>query len=214
MIDTGYPREELEELCPIGTPVGFSARYTELMGGNLCGKSLDNKACAATAICALSEVPKEKMVGDVCLLLSCHEETLNIGGVAVGAFAKTPDYAMVIDVNLARVPNTPEAETVPYGGGVSISHSAVTDRRLTRMRCELCRREEIAHYEIAAPSSTGTNAPALNLTGRGVPVVDVGLPLKNMHTYNEMLNMKDVETLSTLIRAFVCCAEIGEVFGR
>ncbi|MBQ8140742.1 MAG: M20/M25/M40 family metallo-hydrolase [Clostridia bacterium] len=211
-IDTGYGEDELKEIVSVGTPVGFAPRYTLLLGDNICGKSFDNKACAAAAIYAVSKTDRKELAGDVYLLLSCHEETLNTGGAAVGAFETDPDYAMVIDVNLASVPEVPRCETVEYGKGVSISISAVTDKRLTRAVERLCLDKSIGFTRVAAPSSTGTNTPAVNLAGRGVPTVDIGLPLKNMHTYNETLNFKDVYELSSLVKAFVCSEKIKEAF--
>ena len=211
-IDTGYPKEELEELISIGTPIGFAPVYTELLNRSICGKSFDNKACAAAAIFALSDIPKTELAADVYLLLSAHEESVRTGGVAPAAFGVDPDYAMVIDVNLAAVPDVPKSETVEYGKGISISVSAITDRRLTKMTEELCRDNEIGFYRVAAPSSTGTNAAALCLVGRGVPTVDVGLPLKSMHTYNETISLDDAEALSALVRHFVCSEKIKEAF--
>ena len=211
-VDTGYEKEELEALVSLGTPVGFAPRYTELLGGNLVGKSFDDKACAAAAIDGLVSVPREKLAADVYLVLSCHEETVRIGGVAPAAFATEPDYAMVIDVNLARVPDTPKYETVEYGKGVSLSISPVTDKKLTKMTERLCRNKQISFTRIAAPSSTGTNTPALNLVGHGVPTVDVGLPLKSMHTATEVINIEDARALSALVREFVCSEEIKEAF--
>ena len=57
-------------------------------------------------------------------------------------------------------------------------------------------------------------AAILNLAGEGVPVVDVGLPLKNMHTYNEILSEKDVASLCRLVRAFVTSTELAEGFAK
>ena len=76
----------------------------------------------------------------------------------------------------------------------------------------LCDRCEIPWQRCVETSSTGTNTVALHLVGEGIPVVDVGLPLRAMHTYVEMLDMKDAEQLASLVRAFVCDREIGEVF--
>ena len=44
IVDTGYPKEELEKIVRIGTPVGFAPIYTELGkdSGRLAGKSFDN----------------------------------------------------------------------------------------------------------------------------------------------------------------------------
>ena len=63
---------------------------------------------------------------------------------------------------------------------------------------------------IAAPASTGTNATSLNLTACGVPVVDIGLPLASMHTYNEVISMRDCETLARLVGEFISSEKIAE----
>ncbi len=213
LIDTGYDKDTLKTLVSLGDPVGFPPVYRELLSEQLVGKSFDNKACAAAAAYALADVRADDLAGDVCLLLSCFEETSRKGGgVSCAAFSLDPDYAMVIDVNLARVPDTKKYETVVMGNGVSISVSAVTDRRLTIMTEELCRQKNIKFQRIAAPASTGTNATSVNLVGRGIPVVDVGLPLKNMHTYSEVIDLRDSEEIVRLVREFVCSEKIAEVF--
>lgn len=216
MVDVGlgYTLDELRELIPIGTPVGFSPCYSELGDGYIAGKSFDNKACAAIAACAVSDVAADRLAGDVYLTLSTHEETPGLGGVCNVCFGEQPDYAMVIDVNLGDAPDAPERETVPMGKGVSICFSAATDRELSRMTQSLCESADIPFTRCVAPSSTGTNATAVNLVGEGIPVVDVGLPLRNMHTYNEVISLEDCESLYKTARAFVCSAEIADRFGK
>ncbi len=212
MVDTGYSKEEMERIAPPGTPVGFSPVYGELLNGCLVGKSFDNKACAAVAAYAIAHTPKDRLTADVALLLSSFEETARIGGAGPGAFGLDPDYAMVIDVNLATVPDVPKSETVPLGKGISISASAATNRSLTRATEKLCGEREIPHCVVAAASSTGTNATTVNLTGGGIPVVDVGLPLRSMHTYNEMISMADAEALADLVREWITDEEIAQLF--
>lgn len=214
LVDVGYTKDELSSLVPIGTPVGFAPCYATLACGALSGKSFDNKACAAIAAYAISKAPREALSANVALLLSSYEETSRIGGASVGAFAVQPDYAMVIDVNLARVPDTPKSETVPLRGGVSLSVCAATDMRLTEMTRVLCEEKGIDHTMIASPASTGTNATSVNLVGGGIPVVDIGLPLRNMHTYNEVIAPEDIDALYRLVREFICSDNIAEVFGE
>ena len=129
-------------------------------------------------------------------------------------FGEQPDYAMIIDVNLANAPDAPERETVPMGKGVSICFSAATDRELSRMTQRLCEREELPFTRCVCPSSTGTNATDVNIVGEGIPVVDIGLPLRNMHTYNEVISLDDCVTLYSLVARFICSDEIAERFGR
>lgn len=226
LIDTGFdlPADELRKKIPEGTAVGFAPLYSvlgEVPGETaspayhrLAGKSFDNKACAAVALWAICHTKKEELTGDVTLLLANFEETNRLGGVVSGAYAANPDYAMVIDVNLAAVPDTPSYETVGFEKGISLSLSSATDRHLTDMTKELCEKKEIAFTLVAAPSSTGTDAASLQLVRNGIPVVDVGLPLKNMHTPNEVISMKDADALEKAVRAFVTCPEIADTFGH
>ena len=214
-IDTGYSEDEIKKLVKIGTPVGFAPVWTELAGGRLAGKSFDNKACAACALFAVMSVPKCELAGDVFVLLSCFEETARGGGgVTAGAFGIYPDYALVIDVNLAKVPDVPERETVPMGEGVSVSLSAVTDRKLTARVIEMCEKEKIRFTKCVSASSTGTNAVPLNLVGEGIPVCDVGLPLKGMHTFGETIDLGDANELVRLVSAFLRSEKIAEEFKK
>ena len=214
LIDTGYSKEELEEFVSVGTPIGFKPKYPELLNGQLAGKGFDDKACAACAIKAIAETPREELAGDVYLMLSAHEETDRLGGVVCGTYTVNPDYAMVVDVNLGKTPDTKSRETVEMGGGVALTLSAVTDRKLTKMTAELCEEKDIKNQKIVSATSTGTNATALSLVRGGVPVVDVGLPLKSMHTYNEILNLDDANELVKLIGEFVSSKKIAEVFAN
>lgn len=214
LVDTGYSDGALEALVRVGTPVGFLPRYEELDGGRLVGKGFDNKASAAAAVDGILAAPREALAGDVTLLLSVHEETDHVGGAAAGGFAVDPDYAMVIDVNLGRTPDTRARDTVLLGKGISISRSVICDRRLTELSLALCREEEIPVQIAVAPVHTGTNTGALHLTGKGIPCVDVGLPLRAMHTYVEMIDMADAMALSRFVTAFVCAHSIREELGR
>lgn len=214
LIDTGLSKEKAVELIPIGTPIGFAPVYSELLGEKIMGKSFDDKACAACAIWAVANTPADELAADVYILLSAVEETNRLGGAAVGAFNCRPDYAMVIDVNLARVPDTKDFETVEMDNGVSISMCAATHRRLTLDTIELCKSCDVPYTPVAAPSSTGTNATSVNLVGLGIPVVDVGLPLSSMHTYNEVISLGDSEALTRLVHEFVCSPLLAEKFGR
>ena len=214
LIDTGYSKEELEEIVSIGTPVGFRPKYTELLSSQMAGKGFDDKACAACVIKAVAETPKEELAGDVYVLLSAHEETDRLGGVVCGTYTVNPDYAAVIDVNLGKTPDTKARETVEMGGGPAFTLSAVTDRKLTKMSVELCEEKGIKCQRVVSATSTGTNATALSLVRGGVPVVDVGLPLKSMHTYNEILNLEDANGLVSFVSAFISSKKIAEVFAN
>ena len=82
------------------------------------------------------------------------------------------------------------------------------------MTQNLCESNEISFTICAAPSSTGTNATAINLVGEGIPVVDIGLPLRNMHTYNEVISLEDCECLYRAVSEFVRSYDIADRFAK
>jgi endoglucanase len=55
---------------------------------------------------------------------------------------------------------------------------------------------------------TGTNTMVVNLVRNGIPTVDMGLPLRSMHTSNEVISMNDVAAMRDLIALFVTSPEI------
>ena len=212
LIDTGYSKEKLSELVRIGTPVGFAPKYAEFANGQLAGKGFDDKACAACAAEGIARADRNELAGDVYLMLSSREETGLVGGAATGSFGIYPDYALVIDVNLGRTPDTPANETVKMGDGVSLTFCPVTDRALTKMTAALADSNGIKWQASVSGSGTGTNTPDINLTKAGIPCVDVGLPLKSMHTCVEVLDLADAEAAAELIKLFVCSNEIAAEF--
>ena len=212
LIDTGYTKQELEEMIRIGTPIGFEPKYTELLDGNIAGKGFDDKACAACAVDGIARA--ESLAGDVYLVLSAHEETDRLGGAGAAAYAIDPDYAMVIDVNLGKTPDTAKNETVAMGGGASLTYSAITNKKLTRMVAALADGAQVKYQYSVSPSHTGTNTPNVALARAGIPTVDVGLPLASMHTYNEVIRMDDCGSVSDIVKLFVSSKEIAEVFAN
>ncbi len=215
LIDTGYTKEELEKYVSIGTPVGFRPVYTKLLNRRLAGKAFDDKACAAAAIAALAELPADELWGDVYLQLSNYEETGGMRGAATGAYEVNPVCAIVADVDLATTPDTKKSETVPLDGGVSLSHGPITDKRLTALLEKLADEKEIKHQMSVTGGGTGTNTMAINLVRNGIPTVDMGLPLRSMHSSNEVLSIADSEAMRDLIALFVTSDEIKkEVCGN
>ena len=213
LIDTGYSKEELEELCPIGTAVGYKGEYTELLDGKLVGKAFDDKACGACAVFGINAVDEMDLVADIYFVFATREE---IGCIGAGpaAYGIDPDYALVMDVTNSWIPEMTGMKWTAVGTGVSIEVSPVTNRRLTKMTVQLCEEKGIKYTLRAAPGSTGTDANATGTVREGIPTVLCSLPLRNMHTAKELLSLEDARSLADLVSEFIKSQGIAEVFAR
>jgi len=213
-IDTGYSKEELEKYVHIGTPVGFRPIYRELMNNCITGKSFDCKSCSACAVYAIAQAKKEELAGDVYMVFSTFEETgTYFGGASVAGYGIDPDYALVADVTGAVIPGDTSKEP-KMGEGASITYAPLTSRKMTKMLSEMAKEKGIKLQREVASRATGTNTTVLNLVRGGIPLIDLGLPLKNMHTYNEMISLDDAQSMSDLIKLFICSEEIAKEFTR
>ena len=212
-IDTGYAKETLEELVPLGTPVGFKPVYGELLGDRIFGKAFDDKACGACAVCGIAQVDRQDLAGDVYFLFSAEEE-LGARCAGLAAFGLSPDYALVIDVTHAAVPEVTTRALYDMDTGVAIDLAVITDRKLTRMVIDLCQDKDIPYTVKACTGSTGTNANVLGICADGIPTVLCSLPIKSMHSATEVLSLKDAQAVADLVAAFVTSREIGEVYAQ
>ncbi|MBO5758403.1 MAG: M20/M25/M40 family metallo-hydrolase [Clostridia bacterium] len=212
-IDTGFGAHELKKMISIGSPIGFMPTYTTLLGDRLAGKAFDDKACGACIAHGVAAVKAEDLAGDVYFLFSAGEETSMMGAMTGGA-ALMPDFAMVIDVTHAATPETGELGLAPFGSGAVLEYAPVTNRALTNMTKRLITERGIPFTCSATGGSTGTNANRLWMTGDGVPTVLVSLPIKNMHSSTEVLDLRDAQAVADVVSAFVCDKQIAEDFAR
>ena len=212
IIDTGYTKEELEEIVSLGTPVGYRPVYTELLNNRLAGKAFDDKACGVCAIAGIEKADREDLAGDVYFVFSTREEIGLMG--FTGAYSIDPDYALVIDVTHAYTPDMEGRKRGECSSGVALSMSAVTNRGLTKMCIDLCKEKGFKYTVQAEPNSTGTNANKIVTVRNGIPTVLASLPIKSMHSANELLAIDDCETIADFVCEFIKSKEIAEVYTR
>lgn len=202
IIDTGYSKEKLAELgVTLGTPVGFPKTPVDLLGDLIADKALDDKACVAAVLKAVEEVGDDCPC-DIYASLSCKEEVGGYGGLTA-AFGIEPDAAIVLDVDFASVPDTPRHKTIKLGDGPAVTLSAVTDRALTRTIFNSAIKAGVKCQRVVEATGTGTNADDIALGLDGIPTAVVDIPLKNMHTYCEVVSVSDVDETARLLNAFI-----------
>ena len=202
-VDTGYKKEELEKIVTVGDVVGYRFAYTEMANGFVTTSGLDDKACLTAVIEAMRDIKREDMAYDVYVTASSQEET-GKNGSARASFTVEPDIAITTDVNFAKGDGTPDYECIACGEGASVDVSSLTDKTLTRNILKMLENREIKHQVICEPGRTYTNNEGLLISGKGVRTAVLSVPLKNMHTPCETVNLKDVLSLKEIIVAIAC----------
>ena len=202
-VDTGYSKEELEKIVEIGDPVGYRFVATEMENGYITAPGLDDKACICGVIDAVSKMDSEKLAYDVYVTISAQEET-GKNGSARAAFRINPDIAITTDVNFAKGDGTPDYESIKCREGASVDVSSLCDKALTRNIIKLLKDKGIKHQIICEPGRTCTNNEGLLMGGLGARTAVLSVPLKNMHTPSETVNLGDILSLSQILCAVVC----------
>ena len=196
-IDAGLSQEAAERLCPPGTPAVFYAGCRELGEDCLCGKSLDDRACAAILVKAFEELCGRELSVDVVLMLSTQEEVGGRGAI-VGAYGAAPEYAIVVDVTFAKTPDAREV-TVELGKGAAVGIGPNMSTPMTRELLRLAEEKGIPAQKEVCPGRSGTNAEEIQVSRAGVATALISLPERYMHTPAEVVSLADMESVRRLV---------------
>lgn len=201
-VDIGYTKDKIENLVSIGDRITMRNCQYQLLNGNISSSSFDDR-CSVAAILRALELTKNKIPNlKLTVLFSTQEETGG-SGAKVGAFSAMPDYAIAVDVGFGDDPYTDKTQTISLGKGPSIGISPTLDRELTLELVNISKEKSIPYQHDVMGGRTGTNADSITTTGCGVKTALLSIPLRYMHTANEIINLEDVENTAKLIAEFL-----------
>ncbi len=201
-IDVGLSKEKAQQLVEIGDRVVFKPFQGELLNDNIVSCSFDDRAGVAVILRAL-EIVKGKLNNiKVSVTFSVQEETGG-SGAKTASFATAPDYAIAIDVGFGDDPYTDKSETITLGKGPSIGISPTLDKSFTKELISICKEKGIPYQHDVMGGRTGTNADSINISGVGVKTALLSVPLRYMHTGNEIINIHDIENTARLIAEYL-----------
>lgn len=208
-IDVGLTQEQAEQRVPLGTPVVYGVGVQYLGTEMLCGKSMDDRSCAAIIIKLMEALHHTELDMDICCLISTQEE-LGTRGAVTGVFGAEPDCAIVLDVTHAGTPDAPKHKTFKAGGGAAIGVGPNFNRRLTGAIIDTAKDCGLDYQLEVISGNSGTDAWPIQVSRSGVAAALVSLPLKYMHSPVETLKISDAENIIELLTRFIT-TRAGEV---
>ncbi|WP_249871155.1 M20/M25/M40 family metallo-hydrolase [Oceanobacillus saliphilus] len=201
-IDCGYKsKEEAVKYVQIGDLCVYKTEPEILMDRYVAGRGLDNRTGAFIVAEVLKQLAEKDVKVGVYAASTVNEET-NMGGAYFAAAGIEPTMAIACDVTFAT--DYPGVNKNKYGdirldGGPVLAKGSPINSKINKLLEETAKKLKMdVQYELT-PRMTGTDADKMRLTGKGVPVSLVSLPLRYMHSPVETASIKDIEEEIELI---------------
>ncbi len=207
-IDIGAAsRAEAEATVRIGDPGVLATGLLELPNGRLASRSLDNRIGAFVVLEALRRLKASGPVAATVTAVATTREEIAMtgGGARSSATDLAPDAAIVVDVTHATdCPGMDRRRHGDYrlGGGPVISRGAAVSHVLFDLLVEAAEAEGIPYTIEASGRDTRTDAETIFNASRGVATALVSVPLRYMHSPNELVALEDVSRTADLLAAF------------
>ncbi|MEL7626766.1 MAG: M20/M25/M40 family metallo-hydrolase [Anaerolineaceae bacterium] len=202
LVDSGLRAGEVEKLVRVGDVISFATEPRELSGDTLSGHTLDNRASVAATTVALDLLLRRKHLWDVIAVATSQEEVGGIGAMG-SSFDIMPDFAIVIDVTFAKGPGGGDAVLFDMGKTITNTWGSCDHPALYEAMKATADEYEIPLARDFAPSGSGTDAYDVQIAQAGIPVVELGIPLRYMHTPVEVVSIKDVKRAGRLMAEFI-----------
>lgn len=191
----------------VGDAAVYDTGFLEA-GSRLVSKAFDDRVGVAILIETLRTLKSSPH--EVYFVFTVQEE-VGVRGAGPAAYGLEPEIGLSIDVTSANdQPQGSERNPIRLGGGPAIKVKdslMVADPFLVEGLTRLAEKNRIpVQREVAEGIST--DARAIQIAGMGARAGGLCVPLRNIHSPSEMIDMRDVENAMKLLSAFLRTAEI------
>ncbi|HJN16991.1 MAG TPA: M42 family metallopeptidase [Armatimonadota bacterium] len=205
-IDIGAKNKKaVEKLVTIGDAVTFDVPVTDLQQDLIASPGVDDKIGGHICMEALRLLSKDKPSCAVFAVATVQEE-IGMRGATTSTYSVNPDIGIAVDVShTTDYPGSDKKRVgdVKLGGGPVLDRGANINPALWQMLRDSAKAAKIPVQLVAAPSGTGTDANAMQLSRGGTATALIGVPNRYMHTPSEVISLKDAEQAAKLIAATV-----------
>jgi putative aminopeptidase FrvX len=187
----------------VGSTVTMPKEYVRLAGTRATGRSFDDRVGVAAQILAVRHLDRAKLRHTVVFIWSVREE-IGLEGAAAAArelgLGASRVHAIDTFVSADSPLELPNFAVAPIGAGAvarAVDNSAVTPPSLLDTLVRLARRRGVA---LQVGTTNGGNDGSV-FAPWGVPDVAIGWPLRYSHSPAEVVDLKDVASLASMIQA-------------
>lgn len=205
-IDIGA--ESKEEVEKLGIKPGVYGvpdyESISLQGAYFSSPGLDDAAGVATMAQALRRIweMRDKVSAEVHFVSTIQEE-IGLRGAEMVAYRLKPDIAVATDVTFAKQPMLPEEYIIKTGKGPAISKGPIYHWEVVEL-LERAAEESKTPYQLEPDfKGYGTDTWAIQVARGGVKTGLLSIPIRNMHSPVEVVNLKDIAWGGELLAKFI-----------
>jgi len=210
-IDVGArARDDVTGRVRVGDPVTFAVGLERLGEDRVVSRALDNKMGAFIVAETLREVAARRPAGLAASLTSVAtvQEEIGLRGAYTSAFSVDPQVGIAVDVTHAldhpgAAGDKRRLGDVRLGRGPVIARGPSVNPVVFDRLIAAAEAAGIPYQVEPIPSSSGTDADAIQRSRGGVASGVVSVALRYMHTPVETIELADIEGAITLLAEFV-----------
>ena len=214
-IDIGArSKKEALERISIGDVATYDNDFEVIHGSVAASRAFDNKAGAYVVGETLIRLARHrKRLAARVVSVATSQEEIGVRGATTSAYSVNPHIAIAVDVGHAT--DHPDCDNRKYGetklGGGPILCRGANINPVVYKQLHACAVKEKIPFQLEAdPRPTGTDARAIQMGRGGVATGLISIPLRYMHTPNELVDLQDVENCIRLLVAFALSLEKGD----
>jgi len=198
----------------IGDAGVFAQPYTELANECAVSMAFDNKMGTWIVTEVLRLLHGKKIDASV-IGVSTVQEEIGLRGAQTSAFSCEAEVGIALDVGHATdSPGIEKKKTGEFhvGQGPMIFRGANINPVVFKLLVETAEKESIPYQVGSAARGTGTDANVMQISRAGMATALLSVPLRYMHTPNELLSLADLENTAKLLAAFCAKLKKGQDF--
>ena len=201
-VDLGLTKEEAEQKVAVGDRITLNAPLKKMLNERVCGASLDDRCGVASLLLCLEKLGDTVKDLPLRVVFSANEETGG-SGARVAACSAGASEAIAVDVSFAKAPGVKETVRAKLGKGTMIGFAPTLDHAMSKELQRLAEEGNIPYQFEVMSGRTGTNADDIATAGHGAKMALLSIPLRNMHTAAEVIDLRDVEATADLMAAYL-----------
>ncbi|MCK4666489.1 M42 family peptidase, partial [Candidatus Dependentiae bacterium] len=205
-IDTGLNDLDLQANVRVGDYISLPKSFISLKNSRVAGASLDNRVGVSLLVDIAQSL--NKVTDFTIVFAATFGEEIGLRGGITSSYRIKPDIGICLDVSFGDFPGQPNLLT-KLGSGPILSIGPVYHSVFQNFIKKTAKRKKIKFQHEIENRPGGTNAGPIQLSGAGIAVAGISVPIRNMHSPVEVADLNDIKNTSKLIKEVISTLKIS-----